>query len=90
MSDDLMPMVPCHSSDILSGIVADTPGVDDLWLVRFARACADGDAFCRVLAPDAFAADDLPYWMERAYLNPQTTIGPDESEYIHVTVLTFA
>ena len=69
---------------------ADTPGVDDLWLVRFARACADGDAFCRVLTTDAFAADDLPYWMERAYLNPQTTIGPDEAEYVHVTVLTFA
>ena len=57
---------------------------------QLVRACADGDAFCRVLAPDAFAADDLPYWMERAYLNPQTTIGPDESEYIHITVLTFA
>ena len=59
-------------------------------LYEFARACDEGSApACAELSADGFAPDDLPYWMERAYLDADTTVGPDEAEYLHVTVLTF-
>jgi len=69
---------------------AAVPEASDLWTFGFGRECpALFEGFCYAYTEDQFPADAVPFWAERAYLQPATATAPDPPEYMAITLLTF-
>jgi len=65
------------------------PEASNLYSVTLSRQCPEDDIYCIPFTYDQFKADDLVYWMERAYLQWSTGVAPSIEEYIMSHVLVF-
>jgi hypothetical protein len=60
-----------------------------LYAVTVARGCPGSDRYCMPFTEDQFSRTDVIWWMERAYLQPSTGVGPNMEEYVMSFVMTF-
>jgi hypothetical protein len=60
-----------------------------LYAITLARRCPEDDSFCIAFTHKQFHPRDEVLWLERAYLNPATGVGPNIDEYAMSYVMTF-
>lgn len=70
------------------GMDKEDPNANLIYAFSFARDCGR-DPYCESFNSDQFKANDVVYWMERAYVQKKTKIAPNIDEYVMSYILTF-